>query len=44
LCEDIDRESFAHKHAELRDRLASIKLQLDPVDRSPDEEVEIRRR
>ena len=40
LSEDIDQESFAHKHTELRDRLASIKLQLDPVDRSHDETAE----
>jgi triacylglycerol esterase/lipase EstA (alpha/beta hydrolase family) len=36
LSEDIDQASFAHKHTELRDRLGSIKLQLDPVDRSHD--------
>ena len=41
LSEDIDQESFAHKHTELRDRLASIKLQLDPVDRSHDETAEL---
>ena len=41
LSEDIGQESFAHKHTELRDRLASIKLQLDPVDRSHDETAEL---
>ena len=41
LSEDIDQESFAHKRTELRDRLASIKLQLDPVDRSHDETAEL---
>jgi len=41
LSEDIDQESFAHKHTEPRDRLASIKLQLDPVDRSHDETAEL---
>ena len=41
LSEDIDQESFAHKHTELRDRLASIKLQLDPGDRSHDETAEL---
>jgi hypothetical protein len=30
LSEDIDQESFAHKHTELRDRLASIKLKEPP--------------
>ena len=33
LSEDIDQTTFAKKHTELRDRLASIKLQLDAVDR-----------
>ncbi|MGD9645990.1 MAG: recombinase family protein [Pirellulales bacterium] len=37
LSEDIDQETFAKKQTELRDRLASIKLQLDVVDRSHDE-------
>jgi site-specific DNA recombinase len=41
LSEDIYQESFAHKHTELRDRQASIKLQLDPVDRSHDETTEL---
>ncbi len=36
LSDDIDQEIFARKHTELRDRLASIKLQLDVVDRSHD--------
>jgi site-specific DNA recombinase len=37
----IDDETFAGKHTELRDRLASIKLQLDVVDRSHDETAEL---
>lgn len=41
LAEDIDQETFAKKHTELRDRLASIKLQLDAVDRSHDETAEL---
>jgi site-specific DNA recombinase len=41
LSEDIDNETFARKHTELRDRLASIKLQLDAVDRSHDETAEL---
>ena len=41
LSEDIDQETFARKHTELRDRLASIKLQLDVVDRSHDETAEL---
>ena len=41
LAEDIDQEVFAKKHTELRDRLASIKLQLDVVDRSHDETAEL---
>src|SRR6516225_5312136 len=41
LAEDIDQDTFAKKHTELRDRLASIKLQLDAVDRSHDETAEL---
>jgi site-specific DNA recombinase len=41
LSEDIDQETFARKHTEMRDRLASIKLQLDAVDRSHDETAEL---
>ncbi len=41
LSEDVDQETFARKHTELRDRLASIKLQLDDVDRSHDETAEL---
>jgi hypothetical protein len=41
LLEDIDQELFAKKHTELRDRLASIKLQLDVLDRSHDETAEL---
>ncbi|MEZ6100628.1 MAG: hypothetical protein R3E01_16795 [Pirellulaceae bacterium] len=37
LADDIDQETYARKGTELRDRLASIKLQLDALDRSHDE-------
>lgn len=41
LSEDVDQDTFARKHTELRDRLASIKLQLDVLDRSHDETAEL---
>jgi hypothetical protein len=41
LPEDIDQEHFADEHRELRDRLAWIKMQLDPVDRSHAETAEL---
>jgi site-specific DNA recombinase len=41
LAEDIDQETLARKHMETRDRLASIKLQLDVLDRSHDETAEL---
>jgi site-specific DNA recombinase len=41
LVDDIDQETYARKAMELRDRLASIKLQLDGVDRSHDETAEL---
>jgi hypothetical protein len=41
LGEVVDEETFACKHTELRDRLASIKLQFDVLDRSHDETAEI---
>jgi site-specific DNA recombinase len=41
LGEEVDQETFARKHTELRDRLASIKLQLDVLDRSHDETAEL---
>ncbi len=41
LAEDIDQETFARKNTEMRDRLASIKLQLDAFDRSHDETAEL---
>jgi len=41
LSEDIDQELFAKKHTQRRDRLASIKLQLDVLDRSHDETAEL---
>jgi site-specific DNA recombinase len=39
--DEIDQDSFAHKQTELRDRLASIKLQQEVVDRSHDENAEL---
>ena len=39
--DQIDQDTFAHKHTELRDRLAAIKLQLDALDRSHDENAEL---
>ncbi|MGD9790813.1 MAG: hypothetical protein AB7Q00_11515 [Phycisphaerales bacterium] len=41
LGDDVDQDTFARKHTELRDRLASIKLQLDVLDRSHDETAEL---
>ncbi|MBX3443853.1 MAG: recombinase family protein [Planctomyces sp.] len=41
LADDIDQATFARKSTELRDRLASIKLQLDALDRSHDETAEL---
>ena len=41
LGDEIDQEAFARKHTELRDRLASIKQQLDVLDRSHDETAEL---
>jgi site-specific DNA recombinase len=41
LAEEIDEATFARKHMEMRDRLASIKLQLDVLDRSHDETAEL---
>ena len=41
LADDIDQETFARKNTEMRDRLASIKLQLDALDRSHDEKAEL---
>ena len=37
LSDDVDPELYSRKTTELRDRLASIKLQLDAVDRNRDE-------
>ena len=39
--DQIDQDTFARKQTELRDRLASIKLQLDVIDRSHDETAEL---
>lgn len=41
LAESIDEETFGHKQLELRDGPASIKLQLDVLDRSHDEMSEL---
>nr|MBA3484226.1 recombinase family protein [Pirellulales bacterium] len=41
LAGDIDQATFALKQTELRDRLASIKLQLDVLDRSHDEMTDL---
>ena len=41
LSDDIDQETIARKHTEFRDRLASIKLQLDVLNRSRDETAEL---
>jgi site-specific DNA recombinase len=41
LAVEIDEATFARKHTELRDRLASIKLQLNVLDRSHDETAEL---
>ncbi len=42
LADDVDQETFGRKGTEIRDRLASIKLQLDALDRSHDENAEWR--
>ena len=41
LAEEIDEATFARKHTEVRDRLASIKLQLNMLDRSQDETADL---
>ena len=41
LADDIDQEVFAKKQTELRDRLASLNLQLDVLDRSRDETADL---
>ncbi len=41
LAEDIDQATFASKQTEFRDRIASIKLQLDVLDRSQDENADL---
>lgn len=41
LADDVDQETFARKSMEIRDRLASIKLQIDALDRSHDETAEL---
>lgn len=41
LADDVDQTTYARKSTEIRYRLASIKLQLDAVDRSRDEMGEL---
>ncbi|WP_339747596.1 recombinase family protein [uncultured Rubinisphaera sp.] len=41
LANEIDQQTYGNKATELRDRLASIKLQLDVIDRSHDELAEL---
>lgn len=41
LSDDLDQATYARKGTEIRDRLASIKLQLDAADRSGDEMAEL---
>jgi site-specific DNA recombinase len=41
LADDIDETVYARKSTEFRDRLASIKLQLDALDRSHDETADL---
>ncbi len=41
LADQVDQGTFASKHTELRDRLSSIKLQMDVLDRSHDEIPEL---
>ncbi|WP_437203007.1 recombinase family protein [Planctomicrobium sp. SH664] len=41
LNEELDQDLFAKKHQQIRDRMASIKLQLDVLDRSKDETAEL---
>ena len=41
LADQLDQDTFAAKHTELRDRLASIKLQLESVDRTTQELAEL---
>ena len=41
LADDLDEDTFARKHTEIWDRLASIKLQRDVLDLSHDETAEL---
>lgn len=41
LAEQIDEDTFARKATEIRDRLSSIKLQLDVLSRTHDENSEV---
>jgi site-specific DNA recombinase len=41
IAEDIDRETYARKGTELQDKIASLKLQLDAIDRGHDEMSEL---
>jgi hypothetical protein len=39
--EELDQDLFTRKHQQIRDRMASTKLQLDVLDRSKDETAEL---
>jgi site-specific DNA recombinase len=41
LADEVDADLFVKKQAELRDRLGNLKLQLDALDRSHDETVDL---
>ena len=41
LAGEIDEATFARKHTEMRDQLASIKVRLDMLDRSQDETADL---
>lgn len=41
LAGEVEADLFAKKQAELRDRLGNLKLQLEPLDRSHDETVDL---
>lgn len=41
LADQVDEDAFARKATEIRDRLASIRLQLDVVDRTHDETADL---
>ena len=41
IADEIEQDTFARKQTEMRDKLASIKLQLDVLDRSHDETADL---